>query len=231
MNTVKHLSLRTAILLFAQSDSAETVVKPIAHSKMQSTLLWHKMNEKVLQTIRKTKLPFFKSDENTQEGISFGEKLSHAVQGVFDQGFDKVIIIGNDTPGLTLQHIKKAYSSLQDTDLVLGPDHKGGAYLIGLSKSNFKKHLFATISWRTSQVIKQLKTFSTHKCVVLKPLSDFNTSSDLSAVLKELSYITRIKSNLLSLLLFQLFLNRFIGAVYNYNVLGFNFNKGSPAIG
>jgi hypothetical protein len=63
-----------------------------------------------------------------------------------------------------------------------------------------------------------------------KPLSDFNASSDLSAVLKELSYLTRIKSNLLSLL-FQLFLNRFIGAVYNYNVLGFNFNKGSPAIG
>jgi hypothetical protein len=58
----------------------ETVVKPIAHSKMQNYLLWHK-RKKVLQTIRKTKLPF-KSDENTQEGISFGEKLSHAVQGV-----------------------------------------------------------------------------------------------------------------------------------------------------
>jgi hypothetical protein len=97
-------------------------------------------------------------------------------------------------------------------------------------QNNFKKTLVATISWRTSQVIKQLNVFYS-QCVVLKPLSDFNASSDLSAVLKELSYLTRIKSNLLSLLLFQLFLNRFIGAVYNYNVLGFNFNKGSPAIG
>jgi glycosyltransferase A (GT-A) superfamily protein (DUF2064 family) len=54
----------------------------------------------------------------------------------FDQGFDKVIIIGNDTPGLTY-NILKAHSSLQDTDLVLGPDHKGGAYLIDY-QNNFK---------------------------------------------------------------------------------------------
>jgi glycosyltransferase A (GT-A) superfamily protein (DUF2064 family) len=40
----------------------------------------------------------------------------------------------------------------------LGPDHKGGAYLIGLSKVTLKK-MFANLSWRTSQVIKQLKAF------------------------------------------------------------------------
>jgi glycosyltransferase A (GT-A) superfamily protein (DUF2064 family) len=36
--------------------------------------------------------------------LVFGEKLSHAVQ--VDQGFDKVIIIGNDTPGLTYNILK-----------------------------------------------------------------------------------------------------------------------------
>jgi hypothetical protein len=38
------------------------------------------MNEKFYK--RFVKPNYLKSDENTQEGISFGEKLSHAVQGV-----------------------------------------------------------------------------------------------------------------------------------------------------
>jgi hypothetical protein len=53
----KHLFMNSHTS-FAQSDSAETVVKPIAHSKMQSTYCGIKWTKKVLQTIRKTKLPF-----------------------------------------------------------------------------------------------------------------------------------------------------------------------------
>jgi glycosyltransferase A (GT-A) superfamily protein (DUF2064 family) len=114
------------------------------------------MNEKVLQTIRKTKLPFLNLMKIRKRELVLWETKSCS-QGCFDQGFDKVIIIGNDTPGLITTY-KKAHSSLQDTDLVLGPDHKGGAYLIDY-QNNFKKSTCFTISWRTSQVIKQLKRF------------------------------------------------------------------------
>jgi hypothetical protein len=79
--------------------------------------------------------------------------------------------------------------------------------------------------------VQELKAFSNEAYAILKPLSDFNTFADFITILRDLSYLNRIKSNVLSLLFFQLFLNRFIGAVYTYNVLGFNFNKGSPAVG
>jgi hypothetical protein len=45
----------------------------------------------------KTKLPYFISDESTQQGDSFGDKLSHAIQSVLDRGYDKVIVLGNDS--------------------------------------------------------------------------------------------------------------------------------------
>lgn len=230
MITIKHLYLRTAILLFAQSASVESTAKPIAHSKKQNDLLWSKMNQKVLRTIHKTKLPFFISNETIQEGNSFGEKLSTAIEAVFDQGFEKVIIVGNDSPGLTAAAIQKANVSLDHNELVLGPDFKGGAYLIGISKSVFNKDLFATLDWKTSKVFKQLKALSTEQSFILKPLSDFNSFADFSTVTIGLSYLSKIKDILVSLLFYQLFLNRFIDTAYTYNVLGFNFNKGSPVL-
>ena len=121
------------------------------------------MNQKVLGTIHKTNLPYFISDETTQTGTTFGEKLSTAVQAVFDQGFENIIIVGNDTPGLTAQLIHDTYFSLGQNDLVLGPDYNGGAYLIGLAKGVFNKKMFANLSWKTSKVFQQLQAFSEEK--------------------------------------------------------------------
>jgi glycosyltransferase A (GT-A) superfamily protein (DUF2064 family) len=231
MNKVHEFSTRIAILLFAQSDKLESAIKPIATNKRQNDLLWSKMNQKVLGTIHKTNLPYFISDETTQIGTTFGEKLSTAVQAVFDQGFENIIIVGNDTPGLTAQLIHDTDFSLGQNDLVLGPDYNGGAYLIGLSKGVFNKKMFANLSWKTSKVFQQLKAFSEDQVVILKPLSDFNTISDFNTVSIGLSYLSTIKGLLLSLLFYHLFLNRFIDTVYTYNILGFNFNKGSPVLG
>jgi glycosyltransferase A (GT-A) superfamily protein (DUF2064 family) len=58
--------------------------------------------------------------------------LSHAIQSVLDRGYDKVML-GNDSPGLHLNHLQEALE-LQDKSVVLGPDFKGGTYLMGFSK-------------------------------------------------------------------------------------------------
>jgi glycosyltransferase A (GT-A) superfamily protein (DUF2064 family) len=79
--------------------------------------------------------------------------LSHAIQSVLDRGYDKVIVLGNDSPGLHLNHLE-AFLELQDKSVVLGPDFKGGTYLI------FKISLiggFAKIDWQTSKVFEQLR--------------------------------------------------------------------------
>jgi glycosyltransferase A (GT-A) superfamily protein (DUF2064 family) len=42
-------------------------------------------------------------------------------------------VLGNDSPGLHLDHLQEAFLELQDKS-VLGPDFKGGTYLMGFSK-------------------------------------------------------------------------------------------------
>ena len=74
MNLLKSNSSTTAIILFAKSEEIESSLKLIAPSAKQNLLLWKKMNDMVVKTIQKTKLPYF------QYQLSFpgdNEKNSH----------------------------------------------------------------------------------------------------------------------------------------------------------
>ena len=230
MNLERKHSFSTEILLFAQSNKIESALKPIAYQKKQNDLLWHKMNHKVLQTIRKTSLPYFISDENTQVGVYFGDKLSHAIQAVFEKGFEKVIVVGNDSPGLTLHHLQNARLGLQNKRWVFGPDCKGGTYLMGISKCDFNAALFAKISWRTTKVLSQLKELSLGQSIVLSPLADFNTLGDFKNVLKGFSFYSTFKNSIVSLLFYQHPFKRFLKKHHSYEFVGLNFNKGSPVL-
>lgn len=65
-------------------------------------------------------------------GAGFGERLQDAVDCLTGLGYCKIVIIGSDCPSLTAGDILKAFKLLDDKRLVLGPDHRGGCYLIGL---------------------------------------------------------------------------------------------------
>jgi len=225
----KHSS-STAILLFAQSNKMESALKPIAYQKKQNDLFWQKMNNKVLQTICKTSLPYFISNEKTQVGVSFGDKLSHAIQAVFEKGFEKVIVVGNDSPGLTQHHLQNACLGLQNKKWVLGPNLKGGSYLLGVSKSVFNASLFSKISWGTTQVVKELKQLSQEDAILLSSLADFNTLADFKNVLKSFSFYSTFKNSLISLLFHQRPLYQFLKKHYYYQFVGLNFNKGPPIL-
>lgn len=120
MKSIKNCPTSTAILLFAQSKSTESHSKPIAYCKSKSILLWKSMNERDLKTIQSTNLTHFISDENSQIGDTFDEKITHAIQDIFNKGFEKVIVIGNDCLELKSNHLLKAAHSLRTNDFVLG---------------------------------------------------------------------------------------------------------------
>lgn len=228
MNLDSKHSSSTAILLFAQSNEVESALKPIAHRRKQNDLLWQKMNRKVVQTIQKTKLPYFISDEKIQVGDSFGDKLSHSINTIFEKGFEKVIVVGNDSPGLTKEHFLNASKGLENKNWVFGPDHRGGTYLIGVSKSVFNARLLAKISWHTNRVATQLKELSFGQSIVLRPLADFNTIHHFKKVLEGFSFFSMFKNSLISLLFYLQPLNRFLEKHYSFEFVGLNYNKGSP---
>jgi hypothetical protein len=224
-------SLSTALLIFAHSDEVQSALKPLAYTKKQNKALWHKMNERVVALVGKTKLPYFISDENTQLGDSFGDKLSHAIQFVFDKGYDKVIVLGNDSPGLRLANLHEASAALQENSTVLGSDFKGGAYLIGISKSFFNERAFAKVDWQTPAVFMQLQSlFLAQNPIIIAPLADCNTKSDFEKLLQDLPFNNDFKNVLLSLRGYSRVIYRFLNHFHTNLSIGLTFNKGSPVL-
>ena len=67
----------------------------------------------------------------------------------FMQGYNKVVIIGSDSPSLPVSYIDKALDS--ERDLVLGPSIDGGYYLIAMRGKVFE--VFSGVDWGTDKVL------------------------------------------------------------------------------
>lgn len=88
-----------------------------------------------------------------QVGATLGDRLQQATQSSFAAGAKRVVVIGTDCPGLTALDLKAAFEQLVNHDVVIGPAHDGGYYLIGLRVD--QAALFADVDWSTSIVFQQ----------------------------------------------------------------------------
>ena len=130
-------------------------------------------------------IPVYSPTPQNQSGESFGEKLSNSIQDVFDKGFEKVIVVGNDCPLLNKAMIKRAYQNLQNNHVVIGPDKRGGIYLLGLTKKHFTKKDVEQLPWQTANLTAALQDYFKRLQVapiVLNTLNDVNQTYDLFMV-------------------------------------------------
>ena len=221
---------KTAILIFAQSSTEELKSKAIYGGKD----LFDTFNDKTVQTVESTGIPYFVFSEKKQQGIDFGERFTHAISEVYRKGFDYIITIGNDCPGLTKQLILKSKSSLENDQFVLGPSIDGGFYLMGLHQSLFNKDVFLNFSWKTHKLQRQVLEYIKSKAVrvnILKALNDIDTFEDLKKVLH-----STIPFNVRKLILWILrSAVRKINTEYSFEIpqyalLNNFYNKGSPSL-
>ena len=85
-----------------------------------------------------------------QVGDDLGERMDHALTESLKRGYQYALVIGTDIPALSPETYKKAVSLLKTQDIVLGPTHDGGYYLIGLKRPT--PEIFTDISWSTGNV-------------------------------------------------------------------------------
>ena len=78
--------------------------------------------------------------------------MCNAFKYVFNEGNDKVVIIGTDCPGLNKHILETAFIELNEADVVIGPAKDGGYYLLGLKKCY--SALFSGIAWITSDFME-----------------------------------------------------------------------------
>ena len=115
-----------------------------------------------------------------QQGSDLGDRLSHAFNRKWNEGFRKIVFIGTDSPALGREDLLAAFEALDASEVVLGPATDGGYYLIGFSAR--LPIMFSGISWGTSQVFREtvqlLETNAIH-WQRLRESFDLDTYEDL----------------------------------------------------
>ena len=91
----------------------------------------------------------------TQAGAGLGERMCFAMEQAL-QVYRRVALVGSDCVDLAEADIDIALEQLAaGTDVVLGPAHDGGYYLVGLSR--LYRQLFAGIKWGTDRVLEDTR--------------------------------------------------------------------------
>jgi rSAM/selenodomain-associated transferase 1 len=117
-----------------------------------------------------------------QQGTDLGERMSRAFASAFEAGARRVAIIGTDVPAAGREHVMEALRSLDGHDVVLGPTHDGGYYLIALDHP--RPALFQSIPWSTPSVLPATAERAGVLGLsvrMLDPLRDIDTVDDVKA--------------------------------------------------
>lgn len=136
-----------------------------------------------------------------QDGASFATRLAGAVERAF-ASYDRVVVIGSDTPALDTGLLREAFSALdvqgvqgsQGPNLraVLGPATDGGYYLLGLSR--FTAAAFTGIPFGRAQVAAATVSAlgrAGYAVRSLPPLADVDDAADLAALTVRLKLSAR----------------------------------------
>lgn len=172
------LTSSTAILLFSRSAAAEAREKRFGTDLAGSERIARQLISRTEATLARTRLPVFRSDETSQVGETFGQRLAGAIGRVYAAGYERVLVVGNDCPSILPSHLRAAAQLLTQGKNVLGPDRRGGAWLIGLQRRDFDAKRFATLRWETAHLHEDLAA-SFPAFTALTRLGDLNTLENL----------------------------------------------------
>ncbi|MBC7588480.1 MAG: DUF2064 domain-containing protein [Chitinophagaceae bacterium] len=147
----------------------------------------HILYKKTIGEIYKTGLPVVVCDESKQQGNNFASRLHHAIQSCFDDGYNSVITVGSDCPHLKAVDILHCQKELVKGNNVVGPDNRGGIYLLGIQQKQFSSIDLHNIQWNSTNVLSQIRaSFSTIQTAIylMATLVDLNSQKDFSHIFK-----------------------------------------------
>ena len=114
-----------------------------------------------------------------QEGAELGARLHHTFKWTRARDFQRTIVIGSDSPQISLDIVTQASQALDEADVVLGPADDGGYYLIAMRKPH---DVFSGIPMSTSVVTHMTMELAQRqglKVHLLAPLFDVDELPDL----------------------------------------------------
>ncbi|WP_136480234.1 TIGR04282 family arsenosugar biosynthesis glycosyltransferase [Cognatitamlana onchidii] len=120
--------------------------------------------------------------KTVQQGKDLGERMKNAFQKGFDDGYNRIVLIGSDLPDISEKHIRSGLENLKSNPVVFGPAEDGGYYLIGLNK--MLPIIFKNKPWSQSNLLQKTLRELEDKHIdftTLVTLNDIDTFEDLTA--------------------------------------------------
>jgi glycosyltransferase A (GT-A) superfamily protein (DUF2064 family) len=122
--------------------------------------------------------------------------LENAVEKIAALGYDEIVAIGRDCPGLRSSDLERAFAELRARKLVLGPDHRGGCYLIAFRLRD--RSLLLGVQWRRHTDCAQLRDRCRPSEVCLLAVKqDLDSWADLRLFARSGDLLARLASFLL----------------------------------
>jgi uncharacterized protein len=119
-----------------------------------------------------------------------GRRLVTAVRWEFDNGSERIYLIGGDCPGLSRDYFEEADRALSDNDIVVGPAQDGGYVLLAIKGPH--EILFRDIAWSTPTVLQQTLAAARRQTLsvcLLRPLVDIDDAISLNDQSKIFSFL------------------------------------------
>lgn len=132
----------------------------------------------------------------TQRGRDLGARLERMFRELFAAGYERVLVIGSDTPTLPRTRLLEALASLRRVEVVVGPTEDGGYYLIGCRRSPLPD-IFRGIPWGTAQTFARTRARLRRTRVrfrVLPRWYDVDRPADLARLAREVARARPIRA-------------------------------------
>jgi Uncharacterized protein conserved in bacteria (DUF2064) len=154
------LALRRAVLIFAEATPVElarrafpNAARPLLNLPAFGTELSPGIDVHLFTSGRGS-IPGG-SRVHRQAGHDFATRLENAIARINELGYDEVVVIGRDCPTLRPIDIEHAFGKVESRKLVLGPDHRGGCYLIAFRLRD--RDLLCGVRWKRHTDCAQLR--------------------------------------------------------------------------
>ena len=134
---------------------------------------------------------FWNGEKMPQRGDDLGARMANCIAELHLRGFERVVLIGSDSPDLPLEFIARAFVGLEKNALVFGPARDGGFYLVGCTKqySGNLSALFEGVSWSDENTLREVLENAKRlkiKTQLLPEWSDVDTLEDLENLAQRL---------------------------------------------
>mgnify|MGYP000117196987 CR=1 FL=1 len=180
---------RTAVLYFSHRPGREWQNKWfVRQDYAKNRQVAEAFYEHTRQAATDSGFPVFEVNGSQQRGDTFGTRLANAFADAFAEGYDRVIAVGNDCPTLHEVDWRAVADRLDEGMPVLGPtSDQEGTYLIGLTRAQFDREVFAGLPWKSPALFPALRRHLTNEAgtapVVLAARDDVNGHGELVSLL------------------------------------------------